>query len=188
MAVNWIEGQFRIATEKKFFNSESGETLAQVSQGCGRCPVPGNVQGQAGKDSEPPDLGEDVPAHCRGGRWTRWHLQVTSKPNCSVILWFYEDTKSTSMNSSMSWFGVVFFFEKFKIPNHGFPHMYNSSSVYRLHGKKTQLVHLTDLTTKTMCHFFMWYQCLLSREKYIHHKNYPVWAMRLENIHCQFFS
>jgi len=32
----------------------------------GRCPKPGNIQGQVGRGSEQPDLVEDVPAHCRG--------------------------------------------------------------------------------------------------------------------------
>ena len=45
---------------------EGGETLAQVAQRGGRCPIPGNIQGQVGQDSEQPDLAEDVPAHCRG--------------------------------------------------------------------------------------------------------------------------
>ena len=31
------------------------------------CPIPGNIQGQAGQGSEQLDLVEDVPAHCRGG-------------------------------------------------------------------------------------------------------------------------
>ena len=50
----------------KFFHREGGETLAQVSQGGCRCPIPGNIQGQAGQGSEQHGLVEDVPAHCRG--------------------------------------------------------------------------------------------------------------------------
>jgi len=46
--------------------SEGGETLEQVAQRRGQCPIPGNVQGQVGRGSEKPDLVEDVPAHCRG--------------------------------------------------------------------------------------------------------------------------
>ena len=42
------------------------ETLEQVAQRGGRCPIPGNIQGQVGLGSEAPDLVEDVPAHCRG--------------------------------------------------------------------------------------------------------------------------
>jgi len=49
---------------KKFFYSEGGETLAQVAQRDGRCPIPGNIQGQVGRGFEQPDLVEDVPAHC----------------------------------------------------------------------------------------------------------------------------
>ena len=42
-----------------------GETLAQVALRGGRCPIPGNTQGQAGQGSEQPDPVEDVPAHGR---------------------------------------------------------------------------------------------------------------------------
>ena len=38
-------------------------TLGQVSQRGGRCPIPGNIQGQAGQGFEQPDLVEDVLAH-----------------------------------------------------------------------------------------------------------------------------
>jgi len=37
-----------------------------VAQRGGRCPIPGNVQGQAGRGSEQHDLVGDVPAQCRG--------------------------------------------------------------------------------------------------------------------------
>ena len=53
------------------FYDERGETLAQVAQRGGRCPISGDLQGQVGQGSEQPDLVEDVPAYCRGG-WTRW--------------------------------------------------------------------------------------------------------------------
>jgi len=33
----------------------------------GRCPIPGDIQGEVGWGSEQPDVVEDVPAHCRGG-------------------------------------------------------------------------------------------------------------------------
>ena len=48
------------------FYNEGGETLAQVAQRGGGYPIPGNIQGQAGRGSEQPDLVEDVPAHCWG--------------------------------------------------------------------------------------------------------------------------
>jgi len=57
---------FRLGVRKKFFTM-NGESPAQVSQKGGRCPIPGNVQGQAGWGSEQRDLGGDVPAHCRVG-------------------------------------------------------------------------------------------------------------------------
>jgi len=49
-----------------FFYSEGGETLAQVAQRSGPCPIPGNIQGQAGWGCEQPDAVEDVPAHGKG--------------------------------------------------------------------------------------------------------------------------
>ncbi|KAK4808965.1 hypothetical protein QYF61_015199 [Mycteria americana] len=60
------EGRFRPDVRKTFFYNEGGETLKQIAQRGGRCPIPGNIQGQVGQGSEQPDLVEDVPAHCRG--------------------------------------------------------------------------------------------------------------------------
>ncbi|KAK4818261.1 hypothetical protein QYF61_009966 [Mycteria americana] len=60
------QGRFRLDIRKAFFYNEGGETLQQVAQRGGRCPIPGNIQGQAGQGSEQPDLVEDVPAYCRG--------------------------------------------------------------------------------------------------------------------------
>ena len=56
------EGRFRLDIRKKFFYNEGGETPAQVAQRGGRCPIPGNTQGQVGRGSEQPDLVGDVPA------------------------------------------------------------------------------------------------------------------------------
>jgi len=39
--------------------------MEQVAQRVGRWPIPGNIQGQVGRDSEKPDLVEDVLAYCR---------------------------------------------------------------------------------------------------------------------------
>ena len=50
---------------EEIFYDEGGETLKQVVQRGGRCPIPGNIQGEVGRGSEQPDLVEDVPAHCR---------------------------------------------------------------------------------------------------------------------------
>ena len=41
------EGRFRLDIKKKFFYNKFGETLAQVSQSGGWCPVPGDINGQA---------------------------------------------------------------------------------------------------------------------------------------------
>jgi len=46
--------------------SEGGETLGKTDQRGGRCPIPGNIQGQVGWGSEQPDLVEDMPVLCRG--------------------------------------------------------------------------------------------------------------------------
>ena len=61
--------QFRY--KEDIFYSEGGETLAQVAWGGGRCPIPGNIQGQVGWGAEQPDPVEDFPACCREG-WIRW--------------------------------------------------------------------------------------------------------------------
>ena len=44
---------------------EGGETLSGSQRG-GRCPIPKNTQGQAGRGCEQPDLVEDLSAYCRG--------------------------------------------------------------------------------------------------------------------------
>jgi len=48
------------------FYHEGGETLEQVAQRGSGGPIPRNIQGQVGQDSEQPGLVEDVPARCRG--------------------------------------------------------------------------------------------------------------------------
>ena len=48
------------------FYAEHGEALARVAWRGGRCPIPGDLQGQVGRGSVQPDLVEDVPAHGRG--------------------------------------------------------------------------------------------------------------------------
>jgi len=52
--------------KKEILYCEHGETLDQVAQRGGRCPIPRNIQGQAGQGSEQPDLVEDIPAYCKG--------------------------------------------------------------------------------------------------------------------------
>jgi len=52
--------------KEEFFYDKGSETLGQVAQRSGECPLPGNIQCQAGRGSEQPDLAEDVPAHCWG--------------------------------------------------------------------------------------------------------------------------
>jgi len=60
------EGRFRLDIRNKFFYNEGGETLEQVAQRDGGCPISGSVQGHVGQGSEKPGLAEDVPAHCTG--------------------------------------------------------------------------------------------------------------------------
>jgi len=60
------EGRFGLDIQKRFFYSESGETLAQVAQRGGGYPIPRDIQGQVGWGSEQPDPVEDVPVYCRG--------------------------------------------------------------------------------------------------------------------------
>ena len=45
------------------FYHEGGETLGEVAQRGGRCPIPGDIRGEVGRSSEQPDLAEDVLAH-----------------------------------------------------------------------------------------------------------------------------
>ena len=66
---------------------EGGETLAQDAQRGGRCPVPGDIQDQAGWGSEHPDPVEAVPARCRGVGWVASEGPFPPRPFCdSVIL------------------------------------------------------------------------------------------------------
>jgi len=59
------EGRFRLDIRKKLFYDEDSETLDQVTQRGGRCPISGNFQSQVGRGFQQPDLMEVVPAHCR---------------------------------------------------------------------------------------------------------------------------
>ena len=60
------EGRLRLDNNEEIFYHEGGETLEQVVQRGGGCPIPGNFQGHIGQGSEQSGLVEDVPAHCRG--------------------------------------------------------------------------------------------------------------------------
>jgi len=40
--------------------------MAQVAQRGGECPVRGDIQSQAGRGSEQPDVAAGIPVHCRG--------------------------------------------------------------------------------------------------------------------------
>ena len=48
------------------FYSKGGEALGQVVQRGGGCPIPANIQGQAGLGFEPPDRAVSVPVLHRG--------------------------------------------------------------------------------------------------------------------------
>jgi len=81
---NLTEGRFRLDIRKTFFYSEGAKTLKRLAQRGGRCPIPGDIQGQVGWGSEQHDLVEDVPDHCRGvGLDDLWRSLPTQS-----ILWF----------------------------------------------------------------------------------------------------
>jgi len=72
--------------------TEAGESLAQVAQKGGGCPIPGKAQGQVGQGSEWPHPVEDVPAHCRGLDWMASKGPFQPKPFCgnpSPLLFFF---------------------------------------------------------------------------------------------------
>ena len=58
------EERFRLDMRKMFFYSKGSEALEQVAQRGGRCPVSGDILGQAGWGSEQPDLAVGIPVHC----------------------------------------------------------------------------------------------------------------------------
>jgi len=66
--------------------AEGGETLAQVAQRGGRCPIPGTIPGQVGWGSEHPDLVGDVPAHGRGLDWMALKGPFPTKPVCDSMI------------------------------------------------------------------------------------------------------
>ena len=47
------------------FYGKCDETMAQISQRGGCCPIPGNIEGQVQWGSEQPELVLDVPVQCR---------------------------------------------------------------------------------------------------------------------------
>ena len=49
------QGRFRLDIRRKFFHTQGGDTLEQVAQGGGGCPISGCIQGQAGYGSGQPD-------------------------------------------------------------------------------------------------------------------------------------
>lgn len=51
--------------KEETFCSEDGETLLQVPQRGGKCPISGNVPGQVGQATDQANL-VDVPVCCRG--------------------------------------------------------------------------------------------------------------------------
>ena len=49
-----------------FFHCKGSDTLEQVAQRGGGCPILGDIQGWAGWSSEQPDVAIGVPVHCKG--------------------------------------------------------------------------------------------------------------------------
>ena len=59
--------RFRLNIRKTcFFYYKGIEVLENVAQNGGRCPTPGDIEGQAGQGSEQPHLSVGVPVHYRG--------------------------------------------------------------------------------------------------------------------------
>ena len=63
---------------------EGGKALAQVAQRSCGCPLPGRVQGQAGRGFGQPGLVEGVPARARAWDWMVF--KVPSNPNHPMTL------------------------------------------------------------------------------------------------------
>jgi len=84
-----VEGEIQAGAKEELVPHEGGETLAQVAQRGGRCPIPGNIPGQVGRGSEHPELGGDVPAHGRGLGWVASKGPFPPKPVCdsTVLCW-----------------------------------------------------------------------------------------------------
>ncbi|KAK4806702.1 hypothetical protein QYF61_027703, partial [Mycteria americana] len=70
----------RTRDKEEIFHDEGGETLEEVAQSSGRCPIPGYIQGQVGGGSEQPDLIKDVPAYC-----SQYKIIPPDKPVIGVI-------------------------------------------------------------------------------------------------------
>ena len=56
----------QIGYKEEAFCNKSDEALELVAWRGGGCSVPGDLQGQAGRGSEQPDVDVGVPVHCRG--------------------------------------------------------------------------------------------------------------------------
>jgi len=78
------EGKFRYKDEN--FYSEGGETLAQVAWRGGRCPIPGDIQGQAGRGSEQPDPVKDGKGVGLDGLERSLPTQIPPNSNHPLIL------------------------------------------------------------------------------------------------------
>lgn len=82
-------GQVQIRYQEEITYLEGGEALEQFSQrGC-EYPIPGNVQGQVGWGFEQLDLVRGICVHSKES-WKQIIFKVTSNPNYSMILGFYE--------------------------------------------------------------------------------------------------
>lgn len=81
----------------RHFYDEGSGTLEEVAQRGGRCPIPGNIQGQAGHGSQQPDPFEDVPAYWDS---TRWLWKVPSNPNYHMIYDLQTDQCGGTQNTA----------------------------------------------------------------------------------------
>ena len=58
-------GEIYTGYKEEIFYDNGGEALEQIAQRSGGCPVPGDIQGQAGQGSEQPALVVALPVNCR---------------------------------------------------------------------------------------------------------------------------
>lgn len=65
--------------QRSFIIKEGGETLEQVAQRGGECPITGTIQCQVGQGSEQHDLIEDAAAYCT------WLNQMRSLPTQTFL-------------------------------------------------------------------------------------------------------
>ena len=84
-------GEIWTGSKEEVLYSKGNDTLAQVAQWGGKCPITGDTQGQAeGTLSTWSSVGWSMKGHWSPplqGSWTTWPLRMPSNSNDSVFLW-----------------------------------------------------------------------------------------------------